>query len=161
MNDNVHFLIGRLNNESKKIHQFFCSLKRKDWDVIIYNGDEIWTVKSIFSHLVSSESGFVKLFGEIKSGSSGVPENFDIDQFNKDQELINQDRSIEELLTGFVQTRQELILFVNSLDDDELDIKGRHPFLGVTTLSEMLKLVYRHDQLHFHDIRKILDKKPE
>jgi hypothetical protein len=42
------------------------------------------------------------------------------------------------------------------LKDDELKIIGRHPFLEVTTIREMVKMLYLHNQIHYRDLKKVL-----
>jgi hypothetical protein len=38
----------------------------------------------------------------------------------------------------------------------DLERIGRHPFLGVAPLVEMIKLVYRHNGIHIRDARKLV-----
>lgn len=46
---------------------------------------------------------------------------------------------------------------VASFTEEDLQKQGRHPFLGLTTLAEMVKMVYRHNQIHLRDLRKSLE----
>jgi len=46
---------------------------------------------------------------------------------------------------------------VQKMQESDLERKGRHPFLGITTLEEMLKLIYRHTMIHQRDIRRALE----
>jgi hypothetical protein len=32
--------------------------------------------------------------------------------------------------------------------------QGRHPFLGRAPLSEIIKIIYRHNQIHLREIRQ-------
>jgi hypothetical protein len=59
-------------------------------------------------------------------------------------------------LEQYKAVRAEMTAWVSSLDDADLDKIGRHPFLGHTTLREMIKLIYLHNQLHYRDLRKVL-----
>jgi hypothetical protein len=45
--------------------------------------------------------------------------------------------------------------FVAGLSEADLQKTGRHPFLGETSLAEMIKMVYRHNQIHYRDLRKL------
>ena len=42
------------------------------------------------------------------------------------------------------------------MKDEELEIKGRHPFLRETVLREMIKMLYLHNQIHYRDFKKVL-----
>ena len=46
--------------------------------------------------------------------------------------------------------------WVSALKDEELEIKGRHPFLGETVIREMIKMLYIHNQTHYRDVKKVL-----
>jgi len=37
-----------------------------------------------------------------------------------------------------------------------LEKQGRHPFLGVTTIREMVKMLYIHNLTHYRDMKKAL-----
>ena len=52
----------------------------------------------------------------------------------------------------------EMTAYVISLSDADLQKAGRHAFLGITTLAEMIKMVYRHNQIHYRDLRVALQK---
>jgi hypothetical protein len=66
------------------------------------------------------------------------------------------DLSVVELLEKYKSVRAETITWVSGLTDEELEIKGRHPFLGETTLREMIKMLYLHNQIHYRDLKKAL-----
>jgi hypothetical protein len=33
---------------------------------------------------------------------------------------------------------------------------GRHPFLGWVAVEDIIKMLYRHDQIHLRDLRRLL-----
>ena len=42
------------------------------------------------------------------------------------------------------------------LKESDLEKQGRHPFLGMTTLREMIKMLYIHNMTHYRDMKKVL-----
>jgi hypothetical protein len=60
------------------------------------------------------------------------------------------------LLDKYKSTRAETIIWVAGLNESDLEITGRHPFLKMTTLREMIKMPYLHNQLHYRDLKKVL-----
>ena len=66
------------------------------------------------------------------------------------------DLSPVELLEQYKEVRVNSVAWVSGLKDEELEIKGRHPFLGETVLREMVKMLYIHNQLHYRDLKKSL-----
>ena len=98
----------------------------------------------------------VKLFEQIRTGGPGVSEDFVIDRYNARQQEKTRELSPEELLQQYRSLREQMVAWVSKLKNEELDIQGRHPFLGITSLRDMIKLIYIHNQTHYRDLRKVL-----
>jgi hypothetical protein len=148
------FLAERLKAEGEKTAAYFTSLSEAQWDMQVYTEGTTWTVRNVFAHLLTSERAFVKLFAQIQQGGPGSAEDFSIDRYNASQQRRTQDTSPAELLEGFKAVRAEMAGWVAGLDPSDLERVGRHPYLGETTLAEMIRMIYRHDQIHFRDVRK-------
>jgi uncharacterized protein (TIGR03083 family) len=156
MSDAPAFLAHRLNSEGEKLLAMFRSLSESQWSAAVYTEGTTWTVRSILAHLVTAERGFVQLFEQIRRGGPGAPDDFSVDRFNELQQRRSQTLSTTELLEQFRSVRAEMSSWVSGLAPAELTLTGRHPFLGMTTLEEMIKMVYRHNQIHLRDMRKAL-----
>ena len=156
MIDTPSFLAERLRVEGEKTIANFSSLDDDKWNIPVYTENTTWTVRNILVHIITAEQGFIQLFKDVLAGGKGAREDFDIDRFNAGQQARMQDVSPRDLVVLFSNVRSEMIALVSGLTQDELLLKGRHPFLGPTTLSEMIKMVYRHDQIHHRDMRKAI-----
>jgi uncharacterized protein (TIGR03083 family) len=150
------FLAERLKSEGEKTAAFFASLAADQWNSIVYTEGAEWTVRSILAHYVTAEKGFARLFPSILAGGPGASEDFDIDRYNASQQEKTRELTPAELLDQFKSVRAEMAAWVASLSESALQKQGRHPFLGPTTLAEMIKMVYRHNQIHYRDLRKVL-----
>jgi uncharacterized damage-inducible protein DinB len=151
------FLADRLKSEGDKTFEFFSSLKSEDWEIMVYSEGSEWTVQNVLAHFVSAEQGFIRLFKDILAGGKGAAEDFDLDRYNAKQQESLKDASRQELMHIFKNGRSEMISFVGSLSIEDLQREGRHPFLGLTSLAEMIKMVYRHNQIHHRDLRKLIN----
>ena len=147
------FLAKRLRSEGEKMTAFFTELSDADWNQTVYTEGETWTIRNVLVHFVTAEQGFLKLFPEIVAGGEGASEDFDIDRYNARQQERAQELSIEKLLLQYQDVREKMATWVESLSAADLAKEGRHPFLGKTTVEEMVKLVYRHNQIHYRDMR--------
>jgi uncharacterized damage-inducible protein DinB len=156
MTETPAFLAERLKTEGDKTIAFFNSLKDDNWEIAVYTEGSEWTVQNVLAHFVSAEQGFIRLFRDILSGGEGASDDFDIDRYNAKQQELIKDISRQELVKLFKASRFEMISLVSSLSTDDLQREGRHPFLGLTTLGEMIKMVYRHNQIHHRDLRKLI-----
>jgi hypothetical protein len=157
MTETAAFLADRLSVEGEKTISFFSGLRPEQWQANVYSEGEVWTVRSVLAHYLTAERGFIQIFKQICSGGSGVSDDFDIDRFNSSQQKKTQDLMPGELVEQFKFVRAQMIQLVGALSEEDLARKGRHPFLGDTTLSEMIKMVYRHNQIHHRDIRKLVE----
>jgi uncharacterized damage-inducible protein DinB len=156
MNDTVLSLVDKLRSDGEKFYIFYTGLTDAQWRTEVYTEGSIWTIRNILAHWVTSERAFVKLFESIRQGGTGVSEDFVIDRYNARQQEKTKDLSPKELLEQYKAIRAEMIAWVSGISDSDLEKTGRHPFLGVTTLCEMIKMVYIHNQTHYRDLRKVL-----
>jgi hypothetical protein len=156
MTETPAFLTERLKTEGEKSIAFFSSLSPEQWRLPVYTEGENWTIRSVLAHYVTAERGFVTIFSQIRDGGNGVGEDFDIDRYNASQQKKTSELSPADLLDEFKEVRAKMTAFVASLEEADLDKQGRHPYLGQTTLREMVKMVYRHNQIHYRDLRKII-----
>jgi hypothetical protein len=149
-------LAEKLKTEGEKFYTFFGGLNDDQWSLEVYTEGATWTLRNVLSHFVTSERGLVKLFEQIRQGSSGVSDEFSIDRYNASQQEKTKDLNPHELLDLYKSIRAETIKWVLTLNDDDLQKTGRHPFLGQTTILEMVKMLYLHNQIHYRDVKKVL-----
>ncbi len=160
MVEGAAFLANRLKIEGEKAYEYFSLLTPEQWLSIVYTEGAAWNIRNVLAHYVTAEKGFLRIFAEVRDGGPGVPEDFDIDRFNANQQIKTQQLTTFELLEQFKSVRGQMIAFVASLSEKDLVKQGRHPFLGETTLTEMIKMVYRHNQIHARDLRSGVGNKP-
>ena len=149
-------LVEKLRSEGEKFIGIFAGLSDQAWKTEVYTEGALWTVRSVLAHFVTSERGLIKLFETIRLGGSGAADDFSIDRYNAAQQEKTKNLSPAELLEQYRQIRAATLLWVSGLKDEELEIVGRHPFLEVTTLREMVKMLYIHNQIHYRDLKKVL-----
>jgi ferric-dicitrate binding protein FerR (iron transport regulator) len=67
-------------------------------------------------------------------------------------------KSLEQLLDEFARLRRENLIELRALNlrPQDLARRGRHPALGVVTLSELLATWAAHDLTHLHQISRVM-----
>lgn len=156
MADTPAHLAERLRTEGEKTQEFFRALTPAHWEQTVYTDGSIWSVRAIFSHFVATEASITKLIENIQAGGSGSPEDFDLNAYNERKVSQLRETSPDELLQRFEELRIVSANLVAGMSLDDLAKGGRHPFLGLTNLEEIIKLLYRHLQIHQRDIRRTL-----
>jgi hypothetical protein len=149
-------LADKLRSEGEKFYSLFAGLTDEQWQMEVYTEGETWTIRNVLSHFVTSERGLLKLFERIRQTGEGSSEDFSIDRYNAAQQKRTKDLLPQELLEEYKAIRSDSVAWTMSLEESELAKQGRHPFLGMTTLREMIKMLYLHNQLHYRDMKKVL-----
>ena len=149
-------LVEKLRSEGEKFIKIFSNLTDDQWKAEVYTEGTTWTIRNVLSHFVTSERGLVRLFESIRQGGAGSSDDFSIDRYNAGQQQKTKDLTPAELLEQYKEIRANSISWVSGLKDEDLEIKGRHPFLGETVIREMVKMLYIHNQLHYRDLKRIL-----
>ena len=149
-------LADKLRSEGEKFFVLFAGLTDAQWQAEVYTEGETWTIRNVLSHFVTSERGLVKLFERIRTNGEGASEDFSIDRYNASQQEKTKDLLPQELLEQYKAVRSDSVAWTLSLEESDLEKQGRHPFLGMTTLREMIKMLYLHNQIHYRDMKKVL-----
>ncbi len=119
-------------------------------------GENTWSAFDIAGHLIHGErtdwmprAKMILQFGESRSF---VP--FDRWAQARDSE----GKSLSQLLDEFARLRSENLgeLCALKLQPQDLERRGRHPALGVVTLSQLLATWAAHDLTHLHQVSRVM-----
>jgi hypothetical protein len=156
MPDIPQALANRLREEGDRVIEFFNHLMRDQWGVLVYRQKSDWSMHHLLAHFLSSEIGRKELIFNVYNDGKGAPIDFEIDHFNQQEIEKFSAQSNDDLLNRFRQVRAQLIEHVSIMSAQDLERIGNDPYLGVVALSEMIKLTYRHLQIHLRDARQFL-----
>jgi hypothetical protein len=149
-------LAERLRADGEKTVLFFRALEAQDWETVVYGEEAAWQVRQVLAHFVSAEAANRQVVADIQQGGGGAPVDFQIDSFNAAEVERLDQAAPGELLEAFAGLRERTAALVAAMDEADLAKTGRHPFFGVAPLDEIIKLIYRHTQIHLRDIRRSL-----
>jgi hypothetical protein len=152
----VTALAEKLKSEGEKMSSIFSRLQDDHWSQEVYTEGTTWTIRNVLSHFVTSERGLVKLFERVRQGDAGSPDDFSIDRYNAAMQERTKEMLPAELLEQYRQVRANTVVWISGLQESELEITGRHPFLGQTQLREMIKMLYIHNLTHYRDMKKAI-----
>ena len=153
----THKIAEKLIREGQKLEQFFSNLNESQLEICVYLDEQEWQIRDVLAHFISAEKSFLLLFESIRIGGQGVTDDFSITEFNDLQVLKMKNIDPEDLLVLFGETRMRTVKWVKGLSEEETAKSGRHPAMGDTTLREMIKMVYLHNQMHLRDIRAAIE----
>lgn len=152
----VSALAEKLKAEGEKWITLFSGFTDDQWEQEVYTEGTTWTIRNVLAHFVTSERGLLKLFEQIRQGGAGAADDFSIDRYNAAMQEKTKELSPSELIEQYKQVRDHSIAWVSALKPEELEIMGRHPFLQMTTIREMIKMLYIHNMTHYRDMKKAI-----
>jgi DinB superfamily len=119
-------------------------------------GEGTWNVFDVVGHLIHGERSdwMTRTKVILQFGEKQPFEPFDrLGQFRE-----SHGKSLGQLLDEFARLRSENLIELRALNlgDEDLERRGRHPALGVVTLSELLSTWAVHDLTHLHQISRIM-----
>ena len=119
-------------------------------------GEGTWSVFDVVGHLIHGErtDWMARTKMVLQFGEGRAFERFDRLAMIRE----SQGKSLAELLNEFSRARSENLdeLRALNLQPEDLARRGRHPALGVVTLSELLATWAVHDLTHLHQISRIM-----
>src|SRR6267378_2378616 len=119
-------------------------------------GKDTWSAFEIVGHLIVGErtDWMPRVRAILENGEARPFDPFD--RFAQSKE--SQDKSLEQLLDDFARLRRENLaaLLALNLQPEDLTRRGRHPALGVVTLSQLLATWAVHDLTHVHQLSRVM-----
>ena len=119
-------------------------------------GKDTWSAFDIMGHLIFAErSDWMPRARFVLENGEAQP----FDPFDRFAQLKeNQDKSLEQLLDDFTRLRRDNLAALQALNlqQEDLTRRGKHPALGVITLSELLATWAVHDLTHLHQISRVM-----
>ena len=149
-------LAEKLKSEGDKFVSIFNGLTDDQWNQQVYTEGTTWTIRNVLSHFVTSERGLLKLFEQIRQGGTGAADDFSINRYNAAMQARTKEATQQELIEQYKEVRANAIQWVSGLTESDLEITGRHPYLGHTAIRDMIKMLYIHNLDHYRDVKKAL-----
>jgi hypothetical protein len=119
-------------------------------------GKETWTPFDIIGHLIVGEhtDWMPRVRTILEHGEARVFVPFD--RFAQEKE--SQGKTLGQLLDEFARLRKENVAALQALNLQPQDLprRGKHPELGVVTLSQLLATWTVHDLTHLHQISRVM-----
>ena len=119
-------------------------------------GENTWSPFDIIVHLIHAErtDWMPRARMILQFGESRTFEPFD----RLGQMRESRGRPLGQLLDEFAHLRSESLSELGALQigQEKLELRGRHPALGVVTLSQLLATWAVHDLTHVHQISRVM-----
>jgi hypothetical protein len=123
-------------------------------------GKDTWSAFDIVGHLILGErtDWMPRVRIILENGEARPFDPFDRFAQLKESQDKSSELEMEQLLDDFARLRRENLAALQALNlqQEDLTRRGRHPALGVVTLSELLATWAVHDLTHVHQLSRAM-----
>lgn len=153
-NDKKAEILIKLYEARTALLDFLTGLTSVGWQTAVYSEDANWTFADVLRHLVDAERGMTNLMQQWQQGKDPVPPDFDLTRWNAHVVSKAAEKSPAQLLAEFGLNRQQLLAFIETLQPEDWDKKGRHGSLRIMTIEEVCHLIADHEMSHLAVMKK-------
>lgn len=133
------------------------SLSEADRRQPVYGeGEGEWKVADLVAHLADAEKGLLGQVQRLLAGKATVPDDFDLNRWNRSAVRRNRGRSHEELVEEIRTAHLEALRTLEQADEAALDLRGRHSSGEVLTVEGFFRRMADHRHEHTRDIERSL-----
>jgi len=133
-------------------------LTEEEWQKPVFSEGDRWTVQTVVSHLIDGERGMSIQVHKIRKGEKTIPDDFDLNRWNASVQKRVGDLPPAELLAGLAATRARTVEAMQTLQENEWVLTGRHPARGMITIEQYYETIHGHELSHTADLQKALGR---
>jgi hypothetical protein len=156
MADKKATLRNKLSQSRTQLETLLNSLTPEQWQTIVIEEGNDWTVLNIATHLIENERGMSIHIHKTRQGKETVPEGFNVHEWNAGVKARVGSPVPAELLEMMAQTRARTLEGLESIKDEEWSLTGRHPTQGLITIEQYFETIANHDLEHLRQIKMAL-----
>lgn len=156
MSARIERLKGNLVDGRKRLYEVFDQVGDR-WETQVYSDGAAWTVRQLGIHLVITDKGHNNMLMSIAKGENTIPEDFDLERFNKRSVEKRAEMTVPEIREALDKGAAERLAWLDSIEESALDKQGRHGSMHILSISQILKVIAHHDSDHANDVAKVLN----
>ena len=158
LGERKHLIRDHLSHTREELLEVIGKMRPSDWEQPVQAVEGGWKVKQVLLHVATSESGQLAAGKAIAAGQPTVPDDFDLNRYNRRQIEKNQARQPPEILFGMAESRQKLLAFLDDVSAEDLDKRGKHGRGDVISLEQLFYRIGEHEAEHTAEIRQASGK---
>lgn len=149
-------LTQKIDNARAKLNSALDKIGERG-DEQIYSEGAQWTLRQLTIHLAWADAGHNNMLYHYAEGKPFIPDNYDINYANKRAVEKRAEMTVTEARETLAKNREELLAWLQTVDDSILSMTGRHPAKEDATLEDIMKIIAIHENGHAEDILVMLD----
>lgn len=154
--DRKEILKQKLSASRTSLMDLLNQLTPEQWQTLVFSEQNEWTVRDIVAHLTDAEQGMSIQVHKVRKGQETLPEGFDLNSWNAGVKERVGNITVAELLDRMPKIRARTLQVLDTINEDEWELQGRHPSRGLITIEQYYETIAGHDMTHTRDIKRAL-----
>ncbi|HZQ08361.1 MAG TPA: DinB family protein [Anaerolineae bacterium] len=139
--------VRELERNRQTFTAFLETLHDEQWNEPI--GEEQYTARQTLAHLAGAAKSMTRMGQNWVAGNENyLRPDFDLNYFNARQQQKRAQLSTAELLEEWHAAHHDLIAFMETVREEDLDKRGEHPTVKHTTLRNLFVVITTHEADH-------------
>jgi uncharacterized damage-inducible protein DinB len=155
-----------MNGQIQALHDYVTAAHEETWAVLTHlanedfhkhvysTGDVEWSVRDVLAHMADAERGLLGQIRRLLVGEPTVPDDFDLNRWNRSAVRKRAGQSPQEILGDLEQAHQNILAALSQVDPALLDRVGRHPSGKLLTVDGYFRRIADHRREHTADIQR-------
>ncbi len=158
-----------MSERKESIRNHLASRHNESWPILeslaldqssigVYtHGTDTWTAGEVLAHLADSETGLQLQLARLAAGEDGVPEDFDLDRWNRSATRRNAEHSLDDLRGKILHGYEQALALLDEIDESSFDMRGRVATGETLSVEELFLRIGNHRLEHASDIQRAVE----
>lgn len=117
-----------------------------------------WSGAQLIAHMCEMERRFIERLERIVGADEPRLSAFDADSIESIREIDGERNTVFDWMDEFAVQRRQAVYLLWSLDDDDWQRCGIHPYLGPLSIMQTAREMNEHDLAHLWQLRRLCDR---
>jgi DinB superfamily len=115
-----------------------------------------WKARDVLNHVTISEGGQLTVIQRVLAGQGGVPDDFDINRYNRRSVQKQAERTVDDMLAGLEHDHAQVLGALDAVSEADLDKTGRHARGDTLTVEQFFHRITEHRRQHAQELARNL-----
>ena len=118
-----------------------------------------WKARDVLAHIAVSESGQLGQITRCLAGEATVPDDFDLNRFNRRSVQKQAEKSVADFLNMIETGHAQVLATLNTVSEADFDKTGRHARGDILTVEQFFIRITEHRLQHAEELQKAVNSR--
>jgi DinB superfamily len=157
MSDRKDKLRQRIQGDDAASMAIFRRLSPEQWKQPVPSDEGAeWQARDVLNHVTISESGQLAVIQRVLAGQGGVPDDFDLNRYNRRSVQKQAERTVDDMLASIARDHAQVLVALDGVSEADLDKTGRHARGDTLTVEQFFHRITEHRRQHAQELARNL-----